>query len=150
MRTRDMVYVDKTAMIYNLAHSNKYFFLSRPRRFGKSVLCDTFRCYFEGRKELFEGLKIMDLEKDWTKHPVIRLDMSGIDGSDRGLASRLNAMFSLYDEQYGITPPRRYVTATIATRSLRVRILCPIGCSLIRLIRKSLPSASEWMTKAKD
>ena len=105
MRNRDMVYVDKTDMIYELAHSNKYFFLSRPRRFGKSVLCDTLRCYFEGRKELFEGLKIMELEKDWTCHPVIRLDMSGIDGSARGLASRLNAMFNLYEEQYGITPP---------------------------------------------
>ena len=105
IRTKKMLYVDKTDLIYDLVQSGKYVFLSRPRRFGKSLLCDTLRCYFEGRRELFEGLKIADLETDWTQHPVIRLDMSGIDGSARGLASRLNAMFSLYEEQYGITPP---------------------------------------------
>ncbi len=104
IRTDSYLYVDKSDLIYDLAHSGIYVFLSRPRRFGKSLLCDTLRCYFEGRKELFEGLKIMELEKDWTHHPVIRLDMSGIDGTARGLASRLNAMFGNYEEQYGLEP----------------------------------------------
>ena len=107
IRTRDMVYVDKTDMVYELAHSNKYFFLSRPRRFGKSVLCDTLRCYFEGRKELFEGLKIMDLEKEWVKHPVIRLDMSGIAGTTKTFMGRLDNMFTDYEKMYGLVPAQR-------------------------------------------
>ncbi len=107
IRTRDMVYVDKTDMVYELAHSNKYFFLSRPRRFGKSVLCDTLRCYFEGRKELFEGLKIMDLEKEWVKHPVIRLDMSGIAGTTKTFMGRLDNMFTDYEKMYGLVPVQR-------------------------------------------
>ncbi len=63
-------YVDKTDLIYEMTHSGVYQFLSRPRRFGKSVLCDTLRCYYEGRRELFEGLKIMKLEKEWVRHPL--------------------------------------------------------------------------------
>ena len=104
IRTKGMFYVDKTDLVYDLVQSGKYVFLSRPRRFGKSLLCDTLRCYFEGRKELFEGLKIMDLETEWRQHPVIRLDMSGINGTVAGLASRLNATFGLYEKQYGLEP----------------------------------------------
>ncbi len=70
------VYVDKTEYVYNMTR-NKYIFLSRPRRFGKSLLVSTLESYFEGRKELFKGLAIEKLEKDWTKYPVIYLDMSG-------------------------------------------------------------------------
>ena len=76
IREEGYLYVDKTEMVWNLANKGaRYDYLSRPRRFGKSVLVDTLQCYFEGRKELFEGLKIMEMEKDWTCHPVIRLDM---------------------------------------------------------------------------
>ena len=76
-REQNAVYIDKTAYVYRMVSTEaKYFFLSRPRRFGKSMLVDTLRCYFEGRKELFEGLAIYDLEKEWKKYPVIRLDMS--------------------------------------------------------------------------
>lgn len=107
IRNRNMAYVDKTDMIYDLAHSNKYFFLSRPRRFGKSVLCDTLRCYFEGRKELFKGLKIEQLETEWTVHPVIRLDMSGIAGTTATFKGRLDNMFSDYEKQYGLTPAQK-------------------------------------------
>ena len=74
---RKAVYVDKTAYVYKIAHSTaKTFFLSRPRRFGKSLLVSTLQCYFEGRKELFEGLAIEQLEKEWIQYPVIRLDLS--------------------------------------------------------------------------
>ena len=74
IREEGYLYVDKTDMVWNLANKGlKYNYLSRPRRFGKSVLVDTLQYYFEGRKELFEGLKIMDLEKDWKEYPVIRL-----------------------------------------------------------------------------
>ncbi len=77
IRERGARYVDKTAYVYRMvATEAKYFFLSRPRRFGKSLLVDTLRCYFEGRKELFEGLAIYDMEKEWRKYPVIRLDLS--------------------------------------------------------------------------
>ena len=69
------VYVDKTDLIWQLTHYAKFIFLSRPRRFGKSLLISTLDSYFKGEKELFEGLKIMPLEKDWTEYPVIRLDL---------------------------------------------------------------------------
>ena len=74
---REMVYVDKTEYIYRLANSGKYFFLSRPRRFGKSLLVSTLQSYFEGRRELFKGLHVEQLEKDWTEYPVLHFDMSG-------------------------------------------------------------------------
>ena len=67
------VYVDKTDMIYNLATSGKIFFLSRPRRFGKSLLLSTLKSYFLGQKELFKGLKIDALEKEWNVYPVFHL-----------------------------------------------------------------------------
>ena len=74
---RDAVYVDKTAYVYKMAHAvGKNYFLSRPRRFGKSLLISTLKAYFEGRRELFKGLAIDQLEKDWIKYPVIRLDLS--------------------------------------------------------------------------
>lgn len=76
MRRGDYLYVDKTDIVWQLANGDKYNFLSRPRRFGKSLLCSTLKCYFEGRKELFEGLKIMQVEDDWVKRPVIYLSMS--------------------------------------------------------------------------
>ena len=69
--------MDKTEHVYNLAHSGKYYFLSRPRRFGKSLLVSTLDAYFSGRKELFKGLAIEKLEQDWETFPVIRLDLSG-------------------------------------------------------------------------
>ncbi len=107
IREDGYAYVDKTDIIYEMTHKGVYQFLSRPRRFGKSVLCDTLRCYFEGRKELFEGLKIMDLETEWIQHPVIRLDMSGIAGTTRTFAGRLDNMFGDYEKQYGLVPAQR-------------------------------------------
>ena len=77
IRQKDFFYVDKTAYVYHMAHTNgKYFFLSRPRRFGKSLLVSTFQSYFEGRKDLFEGLAIDKLEKEWDAYPVLHFDMS--------------------------------------------------------------------------
>lgn len=75
LRNQGCVYVDKTNLVYELAQTN-FVFLSRPRRFGKSLLCSTLKAYFEGRKELFEGLKIMDLEHEWKQYPVFRFDIS--------------------------------------------------------------------------
>ena len=77
IRKDGYLYVDKTDIIWRLANTdNTYNYLSRPRRFGKSLLVDTLEAYFLGKKELFEGLRIMELEKEWVKRPVVRLDMS--------------------------------------------------------------------------
>ena len=72
----DFLYVDKTEYIWNMTHLSQYVFLSRPRRFGKSLLVSTLQAYFEGRKELFKGLAIEQLEKEWVEYPVLRFDMS--------------------------------------------------------------------------
>ena len=72
----NMLYVDKTEYIWKMTHLSNYIFLSRPRRFGKSLLVSTLQAYFEGRKELFEGLKAGEVKKEWTKHPVFHFDMS--------------------------------------------------------------------------
>lgn len=75
---RDLLYIDKTEYIYRMSHSGgKHFFLGRPRRFGKSLLVSTMQSYFEGKKELFKGLAMENLEKEWTEYPVLHFDMSG-------------------------------------------------------------------------
>ena len=71
-----MFYVDKTSYIWNMIHLSKYIFLSRPRRFGKSLLVSTLQSYFEGQRELFKGLAIEQLEQDWTAYPVLRFSMA--------------------------------------------------------------------------
>ena len=77
IRKKNQAYVDKTGLIYQMTR-NKCVFLSRPRRFGKSLLCSTLEAYFLGRRELFEGLKIMEREQEWTKYPVFRFDISAL------------------------------------------------------------------------
>ena len=103
IRKEGLLYVDKTEIIWNLVNTGKtYNYLSRPRRFGKSLLVDTLQAYFEGRKELFEGLKIMDLEKEWVKRPVVRLDMSRAGSTAHELNAYLNLAFKEYEQKYGI------------------------------------------------
>ena len=102
IRTGGFVYVDKTALIYRLAASGQYYFLSRPRRFGKSLLVSTMEAYFSGRKELFEGLAMESLEKDWTEYPVLHLDLTGSSYTDishlkMSLDQHLRKWESLYD-----------------------------------------------------
>jgi hypothetical protein len=76
LRKGNYLYVDKTALIYQLATTGSYYFLSRPRRFGKSMLLSTLHAYFSGKKELFKGLAIEQLEKDWIQYPVLHLDLN--------------------------------------------------------------------------
>ena len=102
----DMLYIDKTEYIWNMIHLSKYIFLSRPRRFGKSLLVSTLQAYFEGRKDLFKGLFIETVEKEWTAYPVLRFDMSmgkhmEKDQLERYLGNRLVE----YEVKYGITNP---------------------------------------------
>ncbi len=95
-------YVDKTGYVHNIANKYRYVFLSRPRRFGKSLLVDTLQCYFEGRKELFAGLKADELEKDWVKYPVLRFDMSSIKSMNpQEVKSSLSLMIGEYEKVYG-------------------------------------------------
>ena len=103
IRKDGYLYVDKTDMIWRLANrGKKYNYLSRPRRFGKSILVDTLRAYFEGKKELFEGLKVMELEKDWTCYPVIRLDMSCGGATPEELNSYLDDAFYKLEQKYEV------------------------------------------------
>ncbi len=105
IRKKGFLYVDKTDLIWELTHRGmkKYNYLSRPRRFGKSVLIDTLQAYFEGEKHLFEGLKVMELEKEWIKYPVIRLDMSRGGATVAELHAYLDRIFEKYEEEYHIT-----------------------------------------------
>lgn len=132
IRQEGMLYVDKTELVWQLARQRGYFFLIRPRRFGKSLLVDTLACYFEGKRELFEGLKIMELEKEWTAYPVIRLDMSGGGESAEQLNSFFNNLFARYEKRYGATSLegssltdrfRNIITAAAASTGQKVVIL---------------------------
>ena len=102
IRTEDFLYVDKTAEIYKLAKEGRYYFLSRPRRFGKSLLVSTMEAYFSGRKELFSGLAIEKLEAEWKQHPVLHLDLSGVSYTDESVLERvLSDKLAKWETLYG-------------------------------------------------
>ena len=102
IRKESYLYVDKTAMVYQLANVGKPYFLSRPRRFGKSLLISTFEAYFQGRKDLFEGLAITNLETEWERYPVLHLDLNAkkYETSD-DLAAMLNQYLEKWEQKYG-------------------------------------------------
>jgi hypothetical protein len=109
LRTGNRLYVDKTALIYQLTQTNRAVFLSRPRRFGKSLLLSTIRYYFLGRKELFEGLAIEQLEdqsdEPWAEHPVLYFDFNGQNYTQKGsLESVMTNLFRKWEAEYGIRP----------------------------------------------
>ncbi len=103
IRKNGYYYVDKTALVYELVQSGRVYFLSRPRRFGKSLLVSTLKCYFEGRKDLFEGLAIGGLEKEWKKHPVFHESFSITKYNDlNSLQVTLDNILSDWEKSYGI------------------------------------------------
>ena len=108
IREEDFLYVDKTEYIYRMTHtSGKYFFLSRPRRFGKSLLVSTMQSYFEGKKELFKGLAVEKLEKEWTEHSVLHFDMSGGKHMEpEQLELYLGYILEDQEKKWGINEPR--------------------------------------------
>ena len=108
IREEDFLYVDKTEYIYRMTHtSGKYFFLARPRRFGKSLLVSTMQSYFEGKKELFKGLAIDKLEKEWTEYPVLHFDMSGGKHMEpEQLELYLGYILEDQEKKWGINEPR--------------------------------------------
>ncbi len=133
IREEGYLYVDKSDVVWYLANRGKKFnYLSRPRRFGKSILVDTLQMYLEGRRELFEGLKVMQLEKEWKQHPVIRLDLSLGGANAETLRSYLNLRFKEYEKKYSVTPDptaqladrfHALVTTAYEQTGLRVAIL---------------------------
>ena len=99
------IYIDKTDLVWNLAHYSKFVFLSRPRRFGKSLLASTLESYFLGNKEIFQGLKILNLEKDWTCYPTFRFDLSGAKHMPvQGVKDELNLLLAPYEKIFGRNP----------------------------------------------
>ena len=102
LREDGFVYVDKTALVYNLVQTGSIYFLSRPRRFGKSLLVSTLACYFQGRKELFDGLAIADLEKDWLQYPIFRIDFNGGPYTQPGvLEATIEGYLGNWEDIYG-------------------------------------------------
>ena len=107
LRNENYIYVDKTELIYELANTGKPYFLARPRRFGKSLLVSTLKAYFEGQKELFTGLKIAELEKEWISYPVIHIDFSkgGKFATNEELKIMLDNILKEYESKYEIIDP---------------------------------------------
>ena len=96
------VYVDKTYLVYKLVDEGKYYFISRPRRFGKSLLTTTLEAYFLGKKELFKGLAMEKLEQDWVEHPVFHIDFSGADYTNPEMVcNRINTYLAEWEKKYG-------------------------------------------------
>ena len=118
------VYVDKTALIYKMVTEGKIYFLSRPRRFGKSLLVSTLEAYFRGKKDLFKGLAIDDLEKEWAEYPVFHLDFNGEDYTKSGkLEEKIVGAIETWEAEYGRDPYKKalgdrliYVLAQAAKR----------------------------------
>ena len=99
------LYVDKTALVYKLANDSKYYFISRPRRFGKSLLVTTLEAYFQGRKELFDGLAISELEKEWKQYPVLHIDLNAAKyTTPQALISIIDGHLRQFEQSYGKVP----------------------------------------------
>ena len=108
LRKDGYFYVDKTALVYLLATSGRYYFLSRPRRFGKSLLLSTLEAYFEGKKELFAGLAIEELEKNWERYPVLHLDLNTQEyNSVDSLKEKLNIALTEWEKECGSEPAEK-------------------------------------------
>ena len=115
IRQDGRIYVDKTDLIYRLTKESRFVFLSRPRRFGKSLLCSTLKYYFQGRKDLFEGLAIAELEKEWKQHPVLHFDMSACKDarSTEDIEKVLDMQLGKYEDIYGRREPFSQETKTL-------------------------------------
>lgn len=133
LRTSGYVYVDKTAHIRHLVSTGKYYFLSRPRRFGKSLLMSTMEAYFEGRKELFEGLDIAEHEKEWTEYPVLHLDLSGTSyRSEQIFDEKLSSVLDRWENRYHVSS--RYRTESIRFQSVIEAAYAATGRQVVVLI----------------
>ena len=126
-------YVDKTNFVYKLADEGKYYFLSRPRRFGKSLFLSTLEAYFQGKKELFKGLAIYDLETEWKKYPIFHIDLNTANFREKdSLYTVLNDYLTTWESKFGT----RESEATLALRFKGViaRAAEKEGCGVVILI----------------
>lgn len=133
LRRNGYKYVDKTNFVYKLADEGKYYFLSRPRRFGKSLFLSTLEAYFQGKKELFEGLAIYDLETEWKKYPIFHIDLNTANFREKdSLYNVLNDYLTGWEDKYGA----RESEATLALRFKGViaRAAEKEGCGVVILI----------------
>lgn len=133
LRRNGYKYVDKTNFVYKLTDEGKYYFLSRPRRFGKSLFLSTLEAYFQGKKELFEGLAIYDLETEWKKYPIFHIDLNTANFREKdSLYNVLNDYLTGWEDKYGA----RESEATLALRFKGViaRAAEKEGCSVVILI----------------
>lgn len=133
LRTKGYSYVDKSRFVYKLATEGEYYFLSRPRRFGKSLFLSTLEAYFQGKKELFEGLAIYDLETEWKKYPIFHIDLNTANFREKdSLYMVLNDYLTTWESKYGA----RESEATLALRFKGViaRAAEKEGCGVVILI----------------
>lgn len=133
LRTNGYSYVDKSRFVYKLATEGEYYFLSRPRRFGKSLFLSTLEAYFQGKKELFKGLAIYDLETDWKKYPIFHIDLNTANFREKdSLYTVLNDYLTTWESKYGA----RESEATLALRFKGViaRAAEKEGCGVVILI----------------
>lgn len=133
LRTKGYSYVDKSRFVYKLATEGEYYFLSRPRRFGKSLFLSTLEAYFQGKKELFEGLAIYDLETEWKKYPIFHIDLNTANFREKdSLYTVLNDYLTTWKSKYGT----RESEATLALRFKGViaRAAEKEGCGVVILI----------------
>lgn len=115
IRKGGYVYVDKTALLYKLIKAGKYYFFGRPRRFGKSLMISTLEAYFEGQKELFKGLAMEKLEKDWNVSPVLHLDLNNQEYNSReNLEIILNNYLTRWERIYGNDPSEQSLSLRFA------------------------------------
>ena len=130
---REMLYIDKTEYIYRMTKLSKYIFLSRPRRFGKSLLVSTLQSYFEGKKELFKGLAIEQLEKEWAQHPVLRFSLaSGKHMEKEQLERYLLDILSDNEERFGLHSDK--VDTNIRLKDLIKNVYDKTGKQVVVLI----------------
>ena len=116
IREDGFVYVDKTDLVYDLVQKGSIYFLSRPRRFGKSLLVSTLACYFQGRKELFDGLAIASLEKEWLQYPIFRIDFNGGNYTREGeLEATIETYIIQWEEMYGKDPAETTIGCLLYT-----------------------------------
>ena len=134
IRRKNYLYIDKTEYMYRMTHSDsKYLFLSRPRRFGKSLLVSTLHSYFDGQKDLFEGLAIEKLEAEWTQYPVLHFDMRTAKHVDREqLEQELNLKLLRYEEIYG--KGEGEISANLRLQGLIGRAYAQTGRQVVVLI----------------
>ena len=133
LRKGEYVYIDKTALIHQLVSTGTYYFLSRPRRFGKSLLMSSIEAYFMGKRELFKGLAMEKLETEWTEYPVLHLDLNTAKyDCVEALTSVLNDVLTYWESLYGTSPTE--VTPELRFKGLVRRAYETTGRSVVILV----------------